>query len=109
MTMIRQMRNNKQKQFWMLRRYLKQKNIDNDLKQRMVRFLEHRYNKQQNTIQASAVPMLGMLSDQLSREMSYVMHSTCLETHVFFKYLSETMKSTAYTLCHHFIPQQVAA
>merc|ERR1712117_464409 len=37
------------------------------------------------------------------------MHSTCLLKHVFFKNLSETMKSTAYTLCHYFMQQQVAA
>merc|ERR550532_1403148 len=39
MTVIRQMQSDKQKQFWMLRRYLKQKNINHELSTRMTKFL----------------------------------------------------------------------
>jgi len=99
MTVIRQMKNDKQKQFWMLRRYLKQKNVSLDLTMRMTRFLEHQSMKQQKLIQASKVTFLQQLSDQLSRELAYEMYEPFLKQHAFFRFLSKQMKGVAARIC----------
>merc|ERR1712217_1021826 len=75
---------------------------------RMIRFLEHTFSTRQNIIQTSDVSVLGMLSDQLSQELSYEMHASCLKEHLLFKYVSEHMKSMAYTICHMLKSQLLA-
>uniref|UniRef100_A0A7S4SR31 Ion transport domain-containing protein n=1 Tax=Alexandrium monilatum TaxID=311494 RepID=A0A7S4SR31_9DINO len=99
MTVIRQMKNDKQKQFWMLRRYLKQKNVSMDLTTRMTRFLEHSCQKQQRLIQASKVTLLTQLSDQLARELAFEMFEPCLRNHAFFRFLCKDMKFVAQRIC----------
>lgn len=99
MTVIRSMKNDRQKQFWMLRRYLKQKNVSVDLTMRMTRFLEHQQAKQQKLIQASKVTFLQQLSDQLARELAFEMFHPSLTNHPFIRFLGRDMKGVAARIC----------
>jgi len=100
MTIIRQMKSNRQKQFWMLRRYLKQKHVSKDLNNRMTRFLEHRCASTEKSIARSKVALLDLISDQLASELALEMHSPCLREHPFFYHLSQNMKGVAFRICH---------
>jgi len=109
MTVIRQMKNDKQKQFWMLRRYLKQKGVSPDLTLRMTRFLEHQVEKQEKTIQVGKVLILQHISDQLSSELHHEMYAPCLKGHALFECLSREMKGVASRICHFALKSQQLA
>jgi len=100
MTIIRQMKEDASKQFWKLRRFLKQRKISTDLTQRMLRFLEYQISKQERTIQVSSVQLLNRISEQLSRELAHEMHWPFLEGHVFFQFLSRSMQGVAFRISH---------
>uniref|UniRef100_A0A7S1RR69 Cyclic nucleotide-binding domain-containing protein n=1 Tax=Alexandrium catenella TaxID=2925 RepID=A0A7S1RR69_ALECA len=99
MTIIRSMKNDRQKQFWLLRRFLKQKNVSMDLTVRMTRFLDHQQVKQQKLIQVGKVVFLQQLSDQLARELAFEMFEPLLHQHPFFRFLSHEMKAVAARIC----------
>jgi len=100
MTVIRQMKDDKQKQFWKLRRYLNQRNISSDLTFRMLRFVEYQTGKEERTIQQGSVAMLGKLSDQLASELAHEMYASVIQAHAFFWHVSTEMKAVARRLCH---------
>merc|ERR1712019_118213 len=103
------MKNDKQKQFWMLRRYLKQKGVDAGLTMRMLRFLEHQCAKQEKLIQAGKVGMLTQISDQLASELAFELHGPTLKGYAFFNYVSDRMKAVAFRICHTALKAQQVA
>lgn len=109
MTVIRQMKDDKQKQFWKLRRYLKQQNVSSDLTQRMLRFIEYQCSKQEKAIQTGSVVLLQRLSEQLSSEFSHELHSPFMLGHCFYRMLSKDMKGIAFRVCHLAIKAQQIA
>jgi len=77
MTHLRHIRTNETRQFWLLRRYLKDANIPSNLSLRIQRYLEYAFAKVHATVQASEVPILSMLSGPLRLELeheAYVIH-----------------------------------
>lgn len=100
MTLLRNMKEDKQKQLWKLRRYLKQRNVSSDLSMRMIRFVEYQCTKQEKTIQSQNVVLLARISDQLGSELAHEMHSPFLLGHPFQHYVSKEMKGIAFRICH---------
>jgi len=100
MTALRNLRGGDTKQFWLLRRYLKQKRISRDLGGRIIRYLEHQNSKKMNQVQEKSIPILADLSEHLSVEIACEMYTPHLVFHPFFKYLDMAMRVMFHRIVH---------
>lgn len=99
MTSLRNMRGDEMKQFWLLRRYLRQKGVGTDLKCRILKFLEYKANTQQKDVQTSNIRVLQWMSDPLQNELQHELMHKSLMFHPFFEYLQEHMEVVVHRLC----------
>merc|ERR1712012_455507 len=99
MTALRNLQGNEMRQFWLLRRYLRQRNIPKSLSDRIIKFLEHRSNIQGKLVQRDKVPVLGGLSEALHNELMHEMYSPELAAHPFFDALKASMPAVMHRLC----------
>eukprot|EP00929_Paragymnodinium_shiwhaense_P059811 TRINITY_DN29929_c0_g1_i1.p1 TRINITY_DN29929_c0_g1~~TRINITY_DN29929_c0_g1_i1.p1 ORF type:complete len:718 (-),score=121.91 TRINITY_DN29929_c0_g1_i1:211-2364(-) len=99
MTSLRNLKNDQDKQFWLLRRYLRQSNIKNELSSRIVKFLEYQAERQTTIVPLSSIKMMSGLSQELSRELAYNMNSQFLDMHPFFRTLQSFMQVMMERLC----------
>lgn len=81
MTHLRHLRNNETRQFWLLRRYLKDATIPPNLAYRIHRYLDHAYQRHQQRVQASDVKILDMLSERLRAELDHEAYVDHLNQH----------------------------
>jgi len=110
MTTIRQMKGDKAKQIWKLRRYLNQREVSADLQKRVIRFAEYQMSKLEKTIQEPNVFLLKQISEQLARELAHEMHAPFLNGHALFLYLMREITGIAWQICHYALnAKQVAA
>merc|ERR1712137_1351163 len=87
MTHLRRLREDSVKQFWMLRRYLRQNNISTTLNERIIKFLEHQEQDRCNQVDEKSVQILNDLSYPLRGELIDEMHKPHLELHPFLAYM----------------------
>jgi hypothetical protein len=101
MTALRNMSSDENKQFWILRRYLRQRHISRDLIQRIIKYLEFQSIQKHNTVLTGSVKLLANLSDQFSIELAHQLNAPTMLDHPFFKFLAEegSMPLTMYRLC----------
>jgi len=99
MTALRNLQGNEMRQFWLLRRYLRQRNIPKSLSDRIIKFLEHRSTVQGKLVQRDKVPVLGGLSEALHNELMHEMYSPELARHSFFDALKSAMPAVMHRLC----------
>jgi len=99
MTALRNLEGDHKRQFWRLRRYLRQRNIHKSLSSRILKFLEHRSAIQGKLVQRDKIPILSALSEPLQSELSYEMHSHSLGDHPFFEELKRAMPVVMHQLC----------
>lgn len=85
MTQLRGMQDDKTKQFWLLRRYLRQHGIQPLLNFRVLRYLEYASREQKAWVSESRVQVLKLLSDQLRDELAYVVSYSCMMLHPLFE------------------------
>lgn len=85
MTQLRNMSEDKSKQFWLLRRYLRQRNINKSLSFRILRYLEYACREQKDMVPESKVYILGYLSMQLRHELQYEVSFSSMMTHPLFE------------------------
>jgi len=109
MTVLRQMKNDKQKSFWILRRYLKQQDISKELSLLMTKFLEHQVAKDDMRIQRANVKLLTKISEQLKMELAFEMNQNDLRLHALYDELATSMKGVALRLCFFAITAQSLA
>mmetsp|Transcript_30983 Transcript_30983/g.95270 ORF Transcript_30983/g.95270 Transcript_30983/m.95270 type:complete len:734 (-) Transcript_30983:114-2315(-) len=105
-TSLRNMKTDDMKQFWLLRRYLRQRDVSNDLSNRIFKFLEHQMKIQSKLVQAKNIKILGGLSESLQNEMTHQMHSKHLMLHPFFEHLDTNMKVVMHRLCRYVLKPQ---
>jgi len=87
MTQLRSMTEDASKQFWVLRRYLKQHKVPPSLGLRIQRYLEHSWARQKAVV---AEPKLfALLSEQLSQELKCVRSLPHLKVHPLFECLHQ--------------------
>eukprot|EP00746_Dinoflagellata_sp_MGD_P067855 gnl/MRDRNA2_/MRDRNA2_28018_c0_seq1.p1 gnl/MRDRNA2_/MRDRNA2_28018_c0~~gnl/MRDRNA2_/MRDRNA2_28018_c0_seq1.p1 ORF type:complete len:924 (-),score=128.16 gnl/MRDRNA2_/MRDRNA2_28018_c0_seq1:67-2673(-) len=84
MTQLRQLNYATHQQFSMLRRFLKEREIPQDLSMRIRRYLEHRVNAQKSRIQEKNIGILVLLSEPLHKELQEQTHKPLLCKHPFF-------------------------
>lgn len=77
------------KEFWLLRRYLRQHAVPRTLSLRIQRFLEHAYRRQSKTMAISQVGVMSLLSGQLMAELQSAINLPHVKVHPLFKFLSE--------------------
>jgi len=87
MTSLRNIKGDQDKQFWLLRRYLKQRSIPPNLSKRIFKFLEHRFKVSASQISESQVPIIEKLSEALQHDLTYSIISELLKLHKFFSVL----------------------
>mmetsp|Transcript_79302 Transcript_79302/g.190323 ORF Transcript_79302/g.190323 Transcript_79302/m.190323 type:complete len:786 (+) Transcript_79302:37-2394(+) len=85
MTQLRNMQEDKSKQFWLLRRYLQQKQVPPDLGFKVLRYTEYATSSRGEAIPEHRITILGMLTKQLRSELRFVTHYRCLRKHGFFE------------------------
>eukprot|EP00927_Polykrikos_kofoidii_P045375 TRINITY_DN39328_c0_g1_i2.p1 TRINITY_DN39328_c0_g1~~TRINITY_DN39328_c0_g1_i2.p1 ORF type:complete len:711 (-),score=109.47 TRINITY_DN39328_c0_g1_i2:65-2197(-) len=106
MTSLRNMKNDEMKQFWLLRRYLRQRTISSCLSGRIVKYLEHQSSKQSTMVQSSSIKIMSGLSEALTNELTYQLHSPVLLGHMFFQYLDSDMQVVMHRLCRFVLKAQ---
>uniref|UniRef100_A0A7R9ZVQ3 Ion transport domain-containing protein n=1 Tax=Pyrodinium bahamense TaxID=73915 RepID=A0A7R9ZVQ3_9DINO len=106
MTSLRSMKSDQMKQFWLLRRYLRQRSVPKGLSSRIYKYLEHQCLKQNNHVQPGQIKVLEGLSESLRNELMHEMHSPHLLDHPFFLYLNNEMAVVMHRLCRVALGQQ---
>merc|ERR1719469_636206 len=69
-TYLSSLRSNEVRQFWMLRRYLKELRISRSLSLRVQRYCEYSWNREQSRVQKRSVTLLAYLSGPLREELN---------------------------------------
>mmetsp|Transcript_96649 Transcript_96649/g.224078 ORF Transcript_96649/g.224078 Transcript_96649/m.224078 type:complete len:829 (-) Transcript_96649:132-2618(-) len=100
MTSLRNMRAEEMKQGWLLRRYLRQREVTGDLTDRIFKYLEHQSLKQGTQVQTGSLKAtLPKLSLALQSELQHELNSPFLTIHAFFGYLDRCMCVVMHRLC----------
>jgi len=100
MTSLRNMKTEDMKQFWLLRRYLRQRNVAVELSDRIFKYLEHETQKQSKLLQRKSITVLQHLSVALQGELTHALNSPFLTGHPFFDHLDTNMSVVMHRLCH---------
>lgn len=99
MTALKDLKGDSVKQFWLLRRFLRQEKIASELKDRIIKFLEHQDDRTRCKINSSGIKILSLLSKPLRDEMTHGMYIAHLRAHPFFYYIAEIMPYVAFKIC----------
>eukprot|EP00928_Gymnodinium_smaydae_P011136 TRINITY_DN14149_c0_g1_i1.p1 TRINITY_DN14149_c0_g1~~TRINITY_DN14149_c0_g1_i1.p1 ORF type:complete len:748 (-),score=142.14 TRINITY_DN14149_c0_g1_i1:320-2563(-) len=99
MTSIRNLSSEKQKQFWLLRLYLKQHKIPHEVKTRITKYLEYQSDKP-SSIKEDNVKLLRQLSKPLMELLTYEVRIKHCQCHPFFGSLDSEFKPVAVDICH---------
>lgn len=84
MTQLRGMSEEKSKQFWLLRRYLRQRGIDAQLCFRVLRYIEYSLQSQKDLVSEQRIWVLSHLSSQLRDELNFEVSFSCMNNHPLF-------------------------
>jgi len=98
MIRLRDMHGETSKQFWLLRRYLRERSVPSALVFRILRYTEYACASQEDVIQESSVTILSLLSDQLRAELMYTVSFSSLLTHPLFEEAHATSEVAVYSL-----------
>lgn len=84
MTQLRQLNYATNRQFSLLRRLLKERQVSQDLSARIRQYLEHRIKAERARVQEQDVGILALLSEPLHRDLQEQTHKPILCKHPFF-------------------------
>lgn len=99
MTHLQNKRDDQMKQFWLLRRYLRQRSISKGLSIRIMKFLEYQSARHQDLVQEGNLTILEKLSRPLQNELTHEMSAPVLLRHPFFGRLCKEMEVVMHRLC----------
>jgi len=109
MTAIRKIKGEKQKKFWLLRQYLKQRKVSDELRKRIIKYVEHAVDAKSSQLVEGNVVLLGFLSYQLRNQLSYEVNAAPLLVHKFFAYMERQMRTVLHDMCHTAIKSREVA
>lgn len=109
LTQLRAMQEEASKQFWTLRRYLKQHQVQSDLKKRIQRYLEHAWARKGATQPARSFKIFELLSEQLMSELQYELSEKYLVIHPLFGALKQSSPVSMQRLANSGISQKQLA
>ncbi|CAJ1401329.1 unnamed protein product [Effrenium voratum] len=87
------------KQFWLLRRFLKQQQVARPVAGRVLKYLEYSCAQRQETVQVASVKILDLLSPGLRDELQYEMTYVKLVHHPLFEVLVAEQEAFMVKLC----------
>lgn len=108
-TRLRSMRLGTAKQLWLLRRFLREHEVNENLAVRIHKFIEHKLHKEHLKPRIQEIETLNKLSPALSDELSYDMHSKPFQAHPFFACLTAHMEVIMHRLCRTALQPHFAA
>jgi hypothetical protein len=94
------------KQFWLIRRYLRQYEVETPLTLRILRYLESAKGRKKEFISEERLPMLDDLSYQLKAELKCVVHFGGLLHHPLFKWAHHTSEPVMIGLVENVLSQK---
>lgn len=77
------------KQFWLLRQFMRQNDVPSSLRMRILRYLNSKLGSSKDMIQESKLEVLSMLSSSLQAELKYAVSFQDLLTHPLIGHLHE--------------------
>eukprot|EP00811_Abedinium_folium_P029242 NODE_458_length_3028_cov_12.264736.p1 GENE.NODE_458_length_3028_cov_12.264736~~NODE_458_length_3028_cov_12.264736.p1 ORF type:complete len:743 (+),score=139.82 NODE_458_length_3028_cov_12.264736:195-2231(+) len=100
MTSLRNLKQDNTKQLWLLRRYMRQRMVPQDLAGRIYSLLEHKTDTATNFVQEEQIKgVLSQLSVALTNELKYHNRATSLVTHPLFAHFDRCMVAVMHRLC----------
>jgi len=106
LTKLRAMQEDASKQFWILRKYLRQHFVPMELSFRIEKYLEHAYQQKIERLQGGDVKILNLLSEQLADELKCAMAVPHLSVHPLFQHLCEVSPVTMNRLANKAVSQK---
>ena len=89
---LRKISSDETRQFWLLRRYLRDWSVDRAVALKVRRYLEYAYAFQRQRVQAKDVQLLSLLSEPLRDEMRHAQVSANLVLHPLFRQCNTRIK-----------------
>eukprot|EP00442_Polarella_glacialis_P047829 CAMPEP_0115050144 /NCGR_PEP_ID=MMETSP0227-20121206/1614_1 /TAXON_ID=89957 /ORGANISM="Polarella glacialis, Strain CCMP 1383" /LENGTH=343 /DNA_ID=CAMNT_0002433953 /DNA_START=121 /DNA_END=1149 /DNA_ORIENTATION=+ len=100
MTALRDISGGTRKQFWLLRRFLKRKQIGLETRERIIKFLEHKAAELEGLVPVDSIKILALLSQHLKNLLAYELIKNNVELHPFFRQLELEMTDLMIKVCH---------
>lgn len=100
MTRFHSLRSERDRQFELLRRFLRDMQVSHFLAVRVQRYLEHVVSLRHRRIEMSDVELLNMLSDPLRMDLDNEIYGPALSSHPFFWHYSNTDANAMRRICH---------
>lgn len=98
MSQLRNLRNDEAKQFWMLRRYLRDWRVSQRVSGKIQSYCEWAYDKKRQRVQEHDVALLNLLPPPLCSELKHETFSMNLCHHAFFKHCGDDARCFAKAL-----------
>jgi hypothetical protein len=86
---LRKIQSNRSRQFWLLRRYMRDWGVSRETRLRIQRYLEYAFDRQSKRVQEKEVQLLELLSEPLREEIKYETSSNHLAVHPLFSACGE--------------------
>eukprot|EP00931_Biecheleriopsis_adriatica_P027538 TRINITY_DN16556_c0_g2_i1.p1 TRINITY_DN16556_c0_g2~~TRINITY_DN16556_c0_g2_i1.p1 ORF type:complete len:709 (+),score=125.66 TRINITY_DN16556_c0_g2_i1:32-2158(+) len=103
---LRSMSEHSVKEFWKLRRFLRQNAVPAALTLRIKNFVERRFDEQKHTTPMSSVSVLKLLSDQMMDELLFAIRRPDLDVHPLFLHLCSQSKLLMHRICGRALKQK---
>eukprot|EP00930_Biecheleria_cincta_P050379 TRINITY_DN35532_c0_g1_i1.p1 TRINITY_DN35532_c0_g1~~TRINITY_DN35532_c0_g1_i1.p1 ORF type:complete len:737 (+),score=120.01 TRINITY_DN35532_c0_g1_i1:33-2213(+) len=98
MSQLRNMSADQSKQFWLLRRYLRDRRVPFELSYKVMRYIEFLLSNEQEHIPESRLSIIQRLSGRLQNELKFVTKYTCLLEHPLYSWAKELSTLTLYNM-----------
>jgi len=109
MTTIRNMNQDINKQFWLLRRFMKQRDVPKSVATRVIRYLEYVAAKSSEKVQISSIKLVNGLSLQLQEELNYHLSYERISRHPFYRHVRGNMEPLLLKICNLCLKQYTLA
>eukprot|EP00928_Gymnodinium_smaydae_P092420 TRINITY_DN7629_c0_g1_i1.p1 TRINITY_DN7629_c0_g1~~TRINITY_DN7629_c0_g1_i1.p1 ORF type:complete len:699 (-),score=87.43 TRINITY_DN7629_c0_g1_i1:194-2290(-) len=106
---IRGMQEDTAQQFWLLRKYLRQKKVPRTLGLRIQRYLEHAWSAQKSNINIKNARIFALLSEQLVSELECATLKPLLAVHPLLEHLFEVAPATMRRVCNVVVSRKALA
>lgn len=109
MAQLRNMDADRSKQFWLLRRYLKQKEVPMELCFKVLRYTDFIANTKQEGIDEKRITILDSLTDELRNQLRFVIRYRSITSHGLFAKLSKSHKNTLFAMAGSVLSEKLLA
>lgn len=97
------------RQFWLLRRYLREQRVPAALRTRILRYLEYANSQKKDLVSEAWLTVLDMLSHSLRSELKYVVHFGDLLFHPLFRYAESLSEVVMHNLVEDVLSKKLLA